>query len=166
MKYMENKKKCIVEDYMRTPAITASIMTTFKEAVGIMMKYNVNSLVIVDDENKVVGILSSWDFVEYIVPDYLEEDKHLAAFESSDMFKTRIKQLANDPIGKFMRKRVHTIKKENSLMETATILSEFHVRQMPVVDDDGAPIGYINCSDIKKAISNVMESSDINKINN
>lgn len=159
---MENKKKCIVADYMRTPAVIASITTTFKEAVEIMMKENINSLVIVDNENKVVGILSSWDFVEYIVPDYLEEDKHLASFESSDMFKIRIRQLANDPIGKFMRKRVHTIKKESSLMETATILSEFHVRQMPVVDDSGAPIGYINCSDIKKAIGNVLENSDLN----
>lgn len=148
---------------MRVPAVTARLTTTFKEAVQIMTKENINSLVIVDKNNKVIGILSSWDIVEYIVPDYLEEDKHLASFEAADMFKIRTMQVANDPIGKFMRKRVHVIKSENSLMETATVLSEFHVRQLPVVDDTGSPVGYINCSDIKKAIGNILENNELNK---
>lgn len=156
---MEKKKKCTVADYMRSPAITAKITTTFQEAVDIMVKENINSLVIVDADGKVIGILSSWDLVEYVVPDYLEEDKHLAAFESADMFKTRTRQVANDPIGKFITKRVHTISKESSMMETATTLSEYHVRQMPVVDEKGYPVGYINCSDIKKAIADVLFSS-------
>lgn len=149
-------KKCTVADYMRTPAVTAKITTTFKEAVEIMIKENINSLVIVDADGKVIGILSSWDLVEYVVPDYLEEDKHLAAFESADIFKARTKQVANDPIGKFITKRVHTISKDSSMMETATTLSEYHVRQMPVVDERNYPLGYINCSDIKKAIADVL----------
>lgn len=155
---MENKKKCTVANYMRTPAVTATITTTFREAVETMIKENINSLVIVDRDNKVIGILSSWDLVEYVVPDYLEEDKHLAAFESADTFKTRTRQIADDPIGKFITKRVHTIRADSSIMETATTLSEYHVRQMPVVDEKGYPIGYINCADIKRAIFDVLNS--------
>jgi len=153
---MEQKKKCTVADYMRTPAVTATPNTTFQEAVDIMVRENINSLVIVDEKNKVIGILSSWDLVEYVVPDYLEEDKHLAAFESSDTFKLRTRQIASDPIGKFITKRVHTITADSSIMETATTLSEYHVRQMPVVDEKGYPIGYINCADIKRAIYDVL----------
>jgi len=156
---MKNKKKCIVENYMRAPVVMASITTTFKEAVETMIEKNINSLVVVDGKNKVVGILSSWDFLEYLVPDYLEEDKHLASFEASDMFSIRARQVGGDPIGKFMCRRVHTIKPSDSLMEAATTLSEFHIRQLPVVDDNNFPIGYINCSDIKKAIGDVFKNN-------
>lgn len=159
---MTSKKRCTVADYMRTPAVTANITTTFKEAVEIMIKENINSLVIVDRDGKVIGILSSWDLVEYVVPDYLEEDKHLAAFESSDTFKIRTRQIANDPIGKFITKRVHTISRDSSIMETATTLSEYHVRQMPVVDEKGYPVGYINCADIKQAIYDVLQGKKSN----
>ena len=150
-------------DYMCTPAVTARITTTFREAVDIMIKENINSLVIVDRDGKVIGILSSWDLVEYVVPDYLEEDKHLAAFESSDTFKIRTRQIADDPIGKFITKRVHTISADSSIMETATTLSEYHVRQMPVVDENGYPVGYINCADIKQAIYDVLQGKKGNK---
>lgn len=162
---MNDKKKCTVADYMRTPAVMAKITTTFQEAVDIMTKENVNSLVIVDADGKVIGILSSWDLVEYVVPDYLEEDKHLAAFESSDTFKVRTRQVADDPIGKFITKRVHTITADSSIMETATTLSEYHVRQMPVVDKEGHPVGYVNCADIKRAIYDVLHYFDANKNN-
>ncbi|PJC38890.1 hypothetical protein CO044_02550, partial [Candidatus Peregrinibacteria bacterium CG_4_9_14_0_2_um_filter_38_9] len=114
-------------------------------------------IVIIDNENKVAGILSSWDLIQYLVPDYLEEDKHLASFETGDTFSTRIDELENDSIMNFASKKVHTIKKTHSIMEAAALLSEFHIRQLPVVDDENKLIGYLNRTDVKKAIGDVLK---------
>jgi len=150
-------KKYIVSTYMSSNPVTINIDSTLQDAVKLLIKKNTNGAVIIDDNKKVVGILSSWDIIQYIVPNYLEEDKHLASFEAEDTFNKRILELANDPITNFATtKQVHLIKPTHSLMEAAALLSEFHIRQLPVVNDNGILIGYLNRTDIKKAIGEVL----------
>lgn len=149
-------KKYLVKDYMKNKVVSLHPEQTVKEAIKTMLEHKTNGLVIVDQHNKVIGILSSWDIIAYLVPDYLEEDKHLAAFESGDVFAERIKEVKDDPVSKFMSHHVHSIKPEHSLMEAATLLSEFQIRQLPVVDEDGYLIGYLNRTDIKRAIGEVL----------
>jgi len=153
---MEIKKDYAVSEYMQRNVVTVSKTATFRDAVEIMIKNHTNGAVVIDESNKVIGILSSSDFIQHIVPDYLEEDKHLASFEAGDVFIKRIKKVNNDSVTKFMTKSVHTIKPHHTLIEASTLLSEFHIRQLPVVDEAGVLIGYINRTDIKKAIGQVL----------
>ena len=149
-------KKYIISEFMNTNTVTIRDSATFREAVDMMVENKTNGLIVVDNLQKVKGILSSWDIIQHIVPDYLEEDKHLAAFESGDVFIRRIKEVANNPVTEFMTSKVHKIHSEQSLMTAATILSEFHIRQLPVVDHNDVLIGYLNRTDIKKAIAEIL----------
>lgn len=150
---------------------TVLVSATFREALSLLINHNTNGLVVVDQSNKIRGILSSWDLIQYIVPDYLEEDKHLAPFEAPSTFADRILEVLDDPITNFMTEHVHTVKPETSLMSAATLLSEFRIRQLPVIDEEGTIVGYINRTDIKRAIAYVVEhlgatvNSNINKGN-
>ncbi len=154
---MKNNSQWLVADFMRTSVVTVTSEATMSDAITIMIRERTNGVVVVDDSKKVVGILSSWDIIEHIVPDYLEEDKHLASFEAGEMFVKRSQQLRNDPITKFMTKNVHTIGSQHTLMEAAALLSTFHIRQLPVVDNQGTLIGYINRTDIKLAVGKAIE---------
>lgn len=142
---------------MRTSVVTVSSEATMQEAIDLMIRERTNGVVVIDANKKVVGILSSWDIIQHIVPDYLEEDKHLASFEAGDLFVTRARDLANDPITKFMTKNVHTIGSDHSMMQAAALLSTFHIRQLPVVDKEGTLIGYINRTDVKLAVGKALE---------
>ncbi|OGY78621.1 MAG: hypothetical protein A3B74_04545 [Candidatus Kerfeldbacteria bacterium RIFCSPHIGHO2_02_FULL_42_14] len=153
---MPEKKQYRVEEFMSTKVTTLHEDATIADAIQKMLRHKTNGLVIVDKNKKVVGILSSWDIIEYVVPDYLEEDKHLATFESGKMFEKRVRDIANHSIAECMTSRVHTIKPDHTLIEAATLLSEFHIRQLPVVDQDGILIGYINRTDIKRAMGEVL----------
>ena len=149
-------RKYIISEFMNTNVITIPNNATLKQAVEVMIKSKTNGLVVINESNKVAGILSSWDIIQHIVPDYLEEDMHLASFESGDVLIQRTKETANDSIAKFMTAKVHTVKPQETLMEAAAILSEFRIRQLPVVDDNGVLIGYINRTDIKEAIGDIL----------
>ena len=148
--------QCTVAKYMRQTIATLPFSATLRDAVAMMIQYNTNGLVVVDDDRKVTGILSSWDIIQHIVPNYLEEDKHLASFEAGDVFAQRTREVANDPITKFMTAKVKTVNQKDTLMEAAALLSEFRIRQMHVVDDDGHLVGYINRTDIKRAVGDVL----------
>lgn len=151
--------KCHVRDYMRTPVVTVHADTTVREVTGIMLRQKTNGVVVIDDHETVVGILSSWDIINHIVPDYLEADTHLASFEAADMFAKRTHEVADDPISGFMTTNVHTVKKDDTLISAVALLSEFRIRQLPVTDDKGKLIGYINRTDIKHAVGDVLEIS-------
>lgn len=153
---MTEQEKYLVKNNMQNVVTTIKVSATFSEALQKMVDGRTNGLVVVDDENYVKGILSSMDLIQFVVPDYLEDDKHLASFEAAEEFAKLIKKVANKPIVEFMTKNVHTIKEDRTLMEASTILAEFKVRQIPVVNDEEKLVGYINRTDIKKAIARVL----------
>ncbi|HAZ28615.1 MAG TPA: hypothetical protein DCY48_02460 [Candidatus Magasanikbacteria bacterium] len=157
---MDIKKTCLVSDYMRDTVVTVDEHATFRDALETMIQHHTNGAVVVNQQKKVKGMLSSWDLIEYLVPDYLEKDKHLAAFESADVFMKRIVEIQNDPITKFVTSHVHSIHAKASIMEAATLLSEFKIRQLPVINNEGTLIGYINRTDIKHAMGDVLGIHD------
>lgn len=153
---MPNNKRYVVSEYMRSPVITIRPEATFREAIELMLQEKTNGLVVTDEQDTLVGILSSWDIIEYIVPDYLESDKHLAPFEDGSVFAKRIHELADEPVATFMTDAVHAVKPDSTIMEAAATLSEHHIRQLPVVDEQNKVIGYLNRTDIKKIIGEVL----------
>lgn len=153
---MKQETHYTVADYMREDVIDIKKEALLREAVALMLKKKTNALVVTDEQRHVVGIITSWGIIEAIVPDYLESDKHLAAFEADHMFEKRVNDLADHPVSEFMSTKVHVINPDDSLMHTATQISQFHIRQLPVVDKDGVLVGYINHTDIKHAIGDVL----------
>jgi len=145
-----------IDEWMREDVVTLSRHATVAEAIQTMLDNKTNGVVVIDDAQKVIGILSSWDIIKYLVPDYLEDDGHLAAFESADMFCNRVETIKDDAIEQFMTAPVKTIEQHGSLMKAVTMLSEFHIRQLPVVDGDGKLVGYLNRTDIKRAVGKVL----------
>lgn len=155
---MPNKQKqFIVADYMQKELRTVTPQTSLQQTVQAMMDYKTNGLVVVDGQKHVVGIVSSWDIIQYIVPDYLEQDQHLAAFEAGDVFTDRVAEVQDDPVEKFMTKQVRTVTADDLLIEVVTMLSQFHIRQLPVVDNNGCICGYINRTDVKRAIADILK---------
>lgn len=142
---------------MSTRQISIKKTATLKEAVAIMIAEKTNGLVVTENGGTITGIISSWDVIKHVVPDYLENEDHLSSFEAEDFFASRIKEVANDQIEKFMTKNVHMAHPNDTLMEAAAILAEHGIRQLPVSDDNGKFIGYINRTDIKRAIGNVLD---------
>ena len=158
---MANNKSYVVKDYMQKQVVTINKNSTFKDAVEKMLHTKTNGLVVVNEKNEILGILSSWDLIEHMVPDYLEEDKHLASFEAAEMFEQRLKDVSGDPITKFMTKKVLTVSQTDNLMEASTLLSEFRIRQLPVVDENKKLTGYINRTDIKKAMGDALGIANV-----
>lgn len=144
-----------VAEYMQTDVVSVPRTATIREAIAIMLKTNTNSLVVVDERGRVVGMLSSIDVIAYVVPDYLEQDKHLAAFESRDVFAQRVQEVGQRPVTESMSHSVHTIQPTHTLIEAVTLLAEHRINQLPVVDEHGKLIGYIGRTNIKKAIGDV-----------
>ena len=152
----------MVRDYMQTPVVTITPDKTIADAIRLMNQHSTNGLIVVGSGDKsadVLGVISSLDILERLVPDYLEEDKHLASFEPREIFVKRLKAIANDKVSVCMTsKKLYTVTPEDSLIEAAAILTEHRIHRLPVVDEKGKLVGYISRSDVKRSFSKILDS--------
>lgn len=156
---MTEQTPYLVQYYMATNPATIKPEATLRQAVGIMVRSNTYALIVVDEGQRVIGIVSITDIIKEIVPDYLESDEHIAAFETAALFADRVRRTADHPISHFMTTRVHTIQPSHTIMEVATRLSEYRIRQLPVVDDHGVLVGYIGRTKVRQAIVDALGTS-------
>ncbi|MEJ7554838.1 MAG: IMP dehydrogenase [Aquificaceae bacterium] len=115
------------ESGMILQPVTVKPDTTVKQALEIMERYRISGVPVVDDENKLVGILTNRD---------------LRFIKSTDYDK---------PVSLFMTSENLVVAQERVTLEEATeILQRHKVEKLPIVDKEGKLVGLITIKDIIK----------------
>lgn len=146
-----------VAEFMDRNVHTIKSDADLKTAMRLMRDTETNCLVVIDQDQKVTGIVSLLDVIRKIVPNYLEEHQQVGAFEAGSLFMERVSEFSGLPVADFMTKKVHVIEENHTLIQAAALLSEHRIHQLPVVDAAGTLVGFIGRSDIKRAIGSVLE---------
>lgn len=114
-----------VKEIMKSPPIMVTPSTTIKEAVMIMSKNNIGSIII-GTPQKIEGIFSERDLIK----------------------KCLNLDIKNTSISKVMTKKVITIKEDQIYLRAFEIISQKNIRKIPVVDKDGICIGIVSIKDL------------------
>ncbi len=110
--------------------------TTVKEAVKQMVKKNVGSILIVEND-KLVGIFTERDLMKMVA-----EDKPVYT-----------------AIGDVMTRDPVSLKPDDPLSKAALIMSERGFRHIPIVDDEGKLVGIVSSRDISRVFYEAVEAS-------
>jgi Mg/Co/Ni transporter MgtE (contains CBS domain) len=57
-----------VNDFMRTKVVTANVLEKQDELAQVVSKYNLQALPVVDDENRLMGMVTADDALDKIIP--------------------------------------------------------------------------------------------------
>lgn len=153
---MNNLCAFLVRDYMHTDVHTIDPDATLKEALATMVEEKTNSLIVLEGD-ELVGMLSSWDLIARLVPSYLETDQQLAAFESGEVFCRRAHAVEEVFVREMMSAEVHTVTATETLIVAASLLVQYKIRHLPVVDEQGRLIGLLNRTDLKRAMAHALD---------
>ncbi len=122
----------IVRDYMDTVVQTLSPETEILDAVDFLLEKHVTGAPVVDEENRVVGILTEKDCLHL-----------LAAGSDAD--------IPQGTVADFMTTEVQTIPPNMNVYFCAGLFLNTTVRRFPIVED-GKLVGAITRFDILRAI--------------
>lgn len=111
-----------------TNVITIRPEQTIREAIALLARHNVGALVVVDEGNRPVGIISERDIVRAAVVD---------------------EGLFARPVGGIMTRDLITGLPQDDLGSVAKTMTEKHIRHLPVVDQ-GKLVGIISIGDVVK----------------
>lgn len=146
-----------VKDVMTRDILTVSPSTCMREIYRIFCEKNIGGLPVVDNENKLLGMVTKAELIDVLIPDYfgligdflfiddlgaLEEK--LESMPSLELF------IAED----LMVRNVITINENASLMKAPVLMNKYNVRRLSVVDVPKKLVGIITRMDVCKALFN------------
>ncbi len=127
-----------VIDVMRQPKTCPPEMKV-SEAAKIMRKERIGSLIVVDENQKIQGLVTERDLVYRV----LAEDKKSSEYTVKDV----------------MTKELITVKPYNTIFEAIKIMRDHHVRRLPVLKEEKL-IGVITEREILTYILKATENID------
>jgi CBS domain-containing protein len=131
---------------MTRTVVSVRASAPFKDVVRLMHDYRVSALPVVDDEDRLVGIVSEGDLILKEDPE-LDEGPHL--FESRQRRHAREKA-AGLVASELMTTPVMTVHPDAPLGDAARLMHRKGVKRLPVVDDSGRIHGILSRSDLLK----------------
>ncbi|MGC9072249.1 MAG: cyclic nucleotide-binding/CBS domain-containing protein [Acidilobus sp.] len=130
-------ESALVRDVMRTPVMKALPTTSASEVAKLMIDNKVGSIVIVDEQDNLVGIVTKSDIVREVVVRGLPR---------------------NIPVSEIMAKNPFYVMEDSTVHEAAEIMGTHGVGHLPVLSRQNLkPIGMISKRDITRLAPHLLE---------
>lgn len=144
------------KDIMNRQIITVTAEMTVDETARILLDNKISGVPVVDDQNKVIGIVSETDLI------YREKHLHLPSFisildgviflESTKDLEHQVRKIAAYKVKDVMTKKVLTIHEDTELVDIVDMIVEKKINRLPVIDGEGKLMGIVTRSDILRHI--------------
>ena len=111
----------------------------------------ISGVPVVDDNNKLIGVLSEKDILKNMFPDVAQImlEGGNPDFESME---TDYKHIMDKKVGDFMTQAVASVTPDMPLLKAASLMCLKQIRRIPVTDENDQLIGIISIGDVHKAI--------------
>eukprot|EP00980_Cylindrotheca_fusiformis_P011747 scaffold2794_cov100-Cylindrotheca_fusiformis.AAC.5 len=159
----------LVKDCMSPPPIfTLKTTDTVNEAIYDLLQLNYNGAPVVDKNDKLVGVISAFDFLQK------ENGGAVLPMQGSKEEMSRIMNVARKivatTVGDLMTPDPLTIHPNLSMREAAALMTSERTHRLCVVDDNGQLIGMLSTADVMKDVLDAVhrflpETSTANKTN-
>ena len=142
-------------DYMTRQAVVVDDTARLTEAIRIMESEKLSALPVVNEQSKLVGILSASDLIE--ITHEIQSDisaLHLVSEKSQEfLLKLLIDHGENTLVNEVMTSPVVAVTENTNMVIAAQLILERRCHHLPVVDEKGAAIGIISTTDFVRAFA-------------
>jgi CBS domain-containing protein len=138
-----------VAQIMTHDVTTIGADASLKEAAMLMVNAGISGLPVVDDQRRVIGIITEADFVSAeAARAWGRQRKRLLANVFGEA-KTPVASTVAD----VMSHKPHTIDRDSSVTEAARRMTDLGIKRLPVVNPDGILDGIVSRADVMGAFA-------------
>lgn len=144
------------KDIMTTDVIVAKKDDNISSVANLLIKEKIGGLPVVDEENKVVGIISETDIIKkekhIDPPQYINLLQGLIFLDDLKKLEADVKKIAAYKVEDLMSTDIIKVHEDDSFDEVANIMIRKSINRVPVVDENNTLKGIICRYDIIKAM--------------
>lgn len=123
---------------MTTDPLTVSPETTLEDAAATMLDEDVSSVLVTDDADGLLGILTTTDFVGVVANDDADRETTVESVMTADLV---------------------TVGTQDPIDDAADLLIEGGIHHLPVVDDAEGLVGILSTTDLTGYVSRIQSPS-------
>ncbi len=147
---------------MTAEVVSVKANTSVLDVVKIIFVNGFNGVPVVDDANKLIGIITEWDFIAKGSPVFFSPLGRL--LQELDLFREdegeidkKIKEIVSSKTADLMNHEPVTLNLNNTLQDAADLFLRHHrVNPVPVIDDERKLVGIISRYDLIKLYADPM----------
>lgn len=147
----------ILQEIMNKYPITVGKEEQLTEVAKLMVKHNLTAISVVDDNNKLIGIISEGDLLYKKVrphaPHYINILGANIYYGGIGEYDAQFKKLMATKVEEIMTTEVITAYADAEVEVTVGAMVEKHLKNLPVVDDAYHLVGMVSRHDIMKLIA-------------
>ena len=128
-----------IQDVMSHPPVTCPKSSTLDHAARLMWEFDCGVIPVVDDDGRLAGIITDRDIC-------------MAAY-------TQGRLLAAIPITTAMASHVVASRASDPVEQVEQLMRDNQIRRLPVVDQDGRPIGIVSMNDLARLAARAKKSA-------
>jgi CBS domain-containing protein len=132
-----------VNDVMTTTVVAVKKGASYKEMAVLLRKYRVSAFPVVDDDQKVIGIVSEADL---LIKEALNADR--GGPITAMVHHKELDKADGVTAGDLMSSNVVTVKPDDTVEQAARLMYHLQVKRLPVVDAGGYLVGIVSRSDL------------------
>jgi len=149
-------KPLLARDVMTKDPVTVSASTTIKVLRRILAEHNITGAPVVDEESRVVGIVSETDIVMAFASSRLGDDTHTDIYDlfsptpdlNCEVTSVRAPQWVED----IMTRRVVVASEETTALKLCAMMSERGIHRILITRDDRL-VGLVSALDLLAALA-------------
>ena len=136
-----------VSDYMTDNVVTANLRDGLRQTFYRMIERNVRHMPVLDDEERLAGIVSDRDLRR---PDWVDSEENVAHYYLLDN-ETHVEEA--------MSPNPYTVHPETSIEDALAIFLEHRFGALPVVNAERRVVGILSAFDVLKAFSKSLKDA-------
>ncbi|MDT7839930.1 CBS domain-containing protein [Streptomyces justiciae] len=139
-----------VGSVMTTDVVRARYGTPFKEVARLLGEHRISGLPVVDEDEKVVGVISETDLMvrQADAPDPYEPRKRFRFTALSRRGRARAVKARARTAGQLMTAPPVTVFADDTIVEAARTMAEHHIERLPVLDEEQRLVGIVTRRDL------------------
>jgi CBS-domain-containing membrane protein len=146
-----------VSDVMNRTVVCVRAEQSMAEAAEVLLRHEVSGAPVVDAAGRCVGILSATDFVR-------RESQLARREEQRSSPPGGVPVALREPpeaqqVRSYMTSAVQTVSPRQFLVEAARMMCAEHVHRLPVLDEQGHPVGILTSLDIVAALTQAVDEA-------
>jgi len=145
-------KELMVKDVMRYTIATVTANDTLKEAANRMFRHRLSALPVVDEQNRLVGVIDDRDLIKAALPDFKSLISNLNYSMDVEPFEELLKQEDKIKVSQLYRKEFEVVSPDTRIVEVAAMMVFKDIRRVFVSAPDGSLLGMLLRYDIANMI--------------
>ncbi|MGB9757338.1 MAG: HPP family protein [Candidatus Bipolaricaulaceae bacterium] len=137
-----------VRDFVRRDLSAVERDTPVIQVIKLLDNSGLSSLPVVDEEGKVVGVISERDLIRALIPAYVDMLHSASFLPSLDRLAKKLREIGNHPVERYMTKEVVVAHLDDTDLHVADLMLRKGLKQLPVVDEKGHLIGLVRRIDL------------------